>query len=396
MSGSLFDQYKAALRRGHLAAVGGDLEGALDAYRTAAELVPERALPLASQGTVLHRLDRWPEAAEAFDRALQLAPDDEAALRARAVAREERGMRSGAATDYERLAFVLDVASRSTEAADAARRAADLEPSPSRQALADRLAAVVAGATQRQPTEQASPDLPAALDGPEPAPAFEDDLLGEDDAGIGDGPLDDESAESIAARLAEWALASEIETETGPDAPAGSQSAALAARIAELGTQPGWVDPNGRRVGVVGGVDADGRPWPAIDLPSPPPPPIEGPPPDPETLLAEAAALVDAGDIPAAADRILTAVIVHRAAGRLDAALEACLQLLTIAPGDPQAHLAIANLQLDYGWTELATEKIALLLRLTSLTGDTQSEADAHGLAAERLRDNAVSTPATR
>ena len=97
MSESLFDQYKAALRRGHMAALAGELDDALAAYDAAARLVPERALPLASRGTVLHRLDRWPEAAESFDQALQLAPDDEAALRARASARSERGLRSGAA-----------------------------------------------------------------------------------------------------------------------------------------------------------------------------------------------------------------------------------------------------------------------------------------------------------
>ena len=78
---------------------------------------------------------------------------------------------------------------------------------------------------------------------------------------------------------------------------------------------------------------------------------------------------------------MLTAVLVHRAAGRLDAALDICLQLLAIVPGDPHVHLAIANLQLDHGWTALATEKIELLLRLTALTGDTQAEADVHGLA---------------
>ena len=88
--------------------------------------------------------------------------------------------------------------------------------------------------------------------------------------------------------------------------------------------------------------------------------------------------------------------MVHRAAGRLDAALEICLQLLTTAPGDPQVHLAIANLQLDRGWTALATEKIELLLRLTSLTGDTQAEADVHGLASERLRDEPVSSRGRR
>jgi hypothetical protein len=84
---------------------------------------------------------------------------------------------------------------------------------------------------------------------------------------------------------------------------------------------------------------------------------------------------------------MLTAILVHRTAGHLDAALDACLQLLAAIPGDPQVHLAIANLQLDHGWTGLAKEKLDLLIRLTSLTGDTQAEADAHGLAAERLRD---------
>ena len=65
-------------------------------------------------------------------------------------------------------------------------------------------------------------------------------------------------------------------------------------------------------------------------------------------------------------------------------------------PGDPHVHLAIANLQLDHGWTALAKEKIELLLRLTSLTGDTQAEADVHGLAAERLRDEPAPVPAGR
>ncbi|MEO8272680.1 MAG: tetratricopeptide repeat protein, partial [Chloroflexota bacterium] len=166
-------------------------------------------------------------------------------------------------------------------------------------------------------------------------------------------------------------------------------SAALAARIAELGTQPKWVDMSEREIATAGEGGAN---WPPLDLPSPPPPPLEGPPPDPETLLAEAAALIAEGDYATARDRMLIAAMVHREAGRLDAALEVCLQLLTTAPGDPQVHLAIANLQLDRGWTVLATEKIELLKRLTALTGDTQAEADVHGLASERLRDDAAST----
>ena len=90
---------------------------------------------------------------------------------------------------------------------------------------------------------------------------------------------------------------------------------------------------------------------------------------------------------------MLTAIRVHRDAGRIDAALDTALNLLSIAPGDPGVHLAIANLQLDRGWTGIATEKLDLLVRLTSLTGDTQAEADVHGLASERLRD--VPSPTT-
>jgi tetratricopeptide (TPR) repeat protein len=159
VSETLFEQYKAALRRGHVAALAGQLEDALAAYDDAAHLVPERALPLASQGTVLHRLDRWTDAASAFDRALELAPDDETALRARATAREERGLRAGAAADFERLAFVLDVAGRASLAAEAARRAADLEPSAARAALAARLEIATArgGDPPGGPTGAAAP-----------------------------------------------------------------------------------------------------------------------------------------------------------------------------------------------------------------------------------------------
>ena len=339
MTEPLFERYKAALRRGHVAALAGRLEDALGAYREAATLVPERALPLASQGTVLHRLDRWPEAAESFERALKLAPDDEATLRARATAREERGLRSGAAADFERLAFVLDVAGRAQEAAEAARRAVDLESTPGRTSLLARLE----GARGRA-------DLDA-------------------DAGAADAGAADEITGQRAAAVAheEDDGRAGIEPEVAAPARIVPETAAEAARAART------EDP--------------AESWPALDMPSPAPPPIEGPPPDPEVLLAEAVSAMDAGDQDTARERMLTAVAVHRTAGRLDAALDVCLQVLAMAPGDPQVHLAIANLQLDHGWTALATEKIELLRRLTALTGDTQAEADVHGLAAERLRD---------
>ena len=359
MTSSLFDQYKAALRRGHVAALAGELDAALEAYLEAGRLVPERTLPIASQGTVLHRLDRWSEAADAFDRALKMSPDDEAALRARARARDERGLSSGAAADYERLAFVLDVAGKSPEAAEAARRAARLEPSAARDALADRL--------------QIAATQPADL-APAPAPrSFSDIQVSElDHAAVG---LADESAELEAAE-------DDADDDLLDEPQATQASLALAARIAELGTQPKWVDMDGRTMG-----EGEGGEWPAIDLPNQPDELVEGPRPDPETLLAVAADQLEAGDVQSARDLMLTAEMVHREEGRLDAALEVCLRLLAAAPGDPKVHLALANLQLDRGWTAVATEKLDLLVRLTALTGDTQAEADVHFLASERLRE---------
>ena len=280
MSEPLFEQYKAALRRGHLAAIAGRLDEALDAYGEAARLVPDRALPFASRGTVLHRLDRWPEAAEAFDLALRTSPDDEATLRARASAREERGMHSGAAEDYERLAFVLDVASRGPDAIEAAQKAVALESTPARVALVTRLA---------------------------------------------------DAASRVAGPGARRGATSDVEVELARVVP---PTAAEIAR-AEQTTDPAQT-------------------WPLVDQPTPHPAPIEGPPPDPDALLNEAAELLEAGNVEGASEKMLTAALVHRSAGRLDAALDICLQLLSIVPGDPHVHLAIANLQLDHGWTAFA------------------------------------------
>src|SRR3954454_23603795 len=81
----LFEQYKDALRRGHVAVAGDELELALAAYRMAAALVPDRPLPYASMGAVLQRLGHTEEALGAYDRAVALAPDDEALARTRAA-----------------------------------------------------------------------------------------------------------------------------------------------------------------------------------------------------------------------------------------------------------------------------------------------------------------------
>jgi tetratricopeptide (TPR) repeat protein len=329
MSQPLFELYKDALRRGHLAVIDGRLDEALVAYREAGEMAPDRALPYASIATVLHRLGRGDEAIAAFDRALELAPDDDATRRARWVALEEMGR-------------VVDTPFQSTRP----------DADPAADAATSGLAEAALAAATLQERLGLAPDEVGASYVPEEAalPYTPDPTQPQEDARGAPGA----DAEQIG-------FGPGFET-PGPYLPFEEVSEGEAAAVS----------------------------WPAIDLPSPPPPPLVGPPPDPRLLAEEAEVLVDKGDLDGARELLLTVVEAHREAGHPNAALDACLQLLAMAPGDARAHLALAGLQLDQGWKAVATDKIALLLRLTSLTGDTQAEADTHLLAAERIRDEPV------
>lgn len=331
MSQPLFELYKDALRRGHLAVIDGRLDDALVSYREAGEMAPDRALPYASIATVLHRLGRSDEAIEAFDRALELAPDDVATLRARWVALEEMG----------RVVETPFLAARAAAEAD---------------------------------TDSSAGELPdVMLD----APALDERL--------GLIPGDDDATAPPGDAWADVDLAPEDGT-TAVEGPDDGEAAP------QIGFGPGFETPGPYLPFEEGaeGDDAATVTWPAIDLPSPPLPPLVGPPPDPRRLAEEAEVLADRGDLDGARELLLTVVVAHREAGQPYAALDACLQLLAMAPGDAMAHLALAGLQLDQGWRTVATDKIALLLRLTALTGDTQAEADTHALAAERIRDEPV------
>ncbi|HEY2915905.1 MAG TPA: hypothetical protein VGI98_01700 [Candidatus Limnocylindrales bacterium] len=353
MARPLFEQYKDALRRGHVALLNDELDAALTAYREAATLVPDRPLPFASIAGVLDRLGRADEAVVAYDQAAALTPDDPAIAEARAAA---------AAVAEQARAAQPDVPPQPDVPAQP-----DLPPQPDLPAPA--------GATPEATAHgsEAPPDAPPAK-----AAAAVDPAVAERRAAELAAAADAEAAALDAMRAALEPRAEDAAAEPASEPAADVPSPPAAAAEPEPSF---YVD---RAPDVV--MDAE-RNWPAIDLPSPPPTPLVGPPPDSATIQAEADALVDSGDMAGARDLLLLAIAVHRDAGRLDAALDACLQLLAVAPGDPSVHLAIANLQLDRGWRPVATEKIELLLRLTSLSGDSQAEADVHLLAAERLRD---------
>lgn len=428
MTRPLFEQYKEALRKGHLAARAGKIDAALAAYGEAARLAPDRAAPHTSRATALHRAGRSAEAQAWFERALAIAPDDEATLRARAVVFEEIGRSASAAADLERLAEALERAGRRADALALARRAVVLTATPARRRLVARLEAPGTDRPASAPAQQAPPVMPGA---PKPQvplqtakasrtretpippaarPSIKRDAPAREaptrEAPTREAPprtsrrprlaaprpaaKPEAAAEPLAVerKAAPEAVIPPAEApviERGPEPPAPQQAGPTAKSRAETPAESPAEPPTEASI-----------PWPAVDLPSPPPPMPVGPPPNVDALMAEATAFIDVGDLAAARNVMLTAVAVHRAAGRPDAALDVCLQLLALAPGDAYVHLAIAGLQLDRGWQTLATEKIALLLRLTALTGDTQAEADVHGLASERLRDEPVSAAGAR
>ena len=132
MTEAPYERYKDALRVGHVAALHGRLEEALMAYSLAAEVAPDRALPLTSRAAVLVRLGRLDDALEAYGSALAVAPRDEAALGGRADALIRAGRPAEGAGALDLLAEVQAVSGRLPEACDTARRALELAESRAR------------------------------------------------------------------------------------------------------------------------------------------------------------------------------------------------------------------------------------------------------------------------
>ncbi len=283
MSDALYERYKDALRRGHVAALRGRLDAAIAAYSEAAAIAPERSLPHASLGRVLLRLERHDEALAAFGMALDRSADDEAALAGRADVLAAAGRRVDAANALDRLAEVQDAAGRLAEACDTARRALELAESRTRRRLVEQLA-----------------------------------------RRLRETPNDDAAAAALERAM------SFLEPPTG-----------------------------------TGGAESEAEPE-APELP-----------PDGATLVADGERLVATGDTAAALDAFIAAARAHRAAGLVDAALDACYLGLGLAPADPDLHLTLAELYLVRGWRAPAAEKLLLLGRLVELVGD--------GPATERL-----------
>jgi tetratricopeptide (TPR) repeat protein len=153
LSKALYETYKDALRRGHVAAMRGRLDAAIAAYSEAAAIAPDRPLPHASVGGILLRAGKPGEAADAYDRALALGPRDEVSLRGRAEAMIALGRPFDAAEALDRLADVLDAAGRLTDACDAARHALELAESKDRRRQVEALVGRLRGAAGDEAAE---------------------------------------------------------------------------------------------------------------------------------------------------------------------------------------------------------------------------------------------------
>jgi tetratricopeptide (TPR) repeat protein len=300
VSQALYERYKEALRRGHLAAQRGRHDAALEAYGEAADIAPDRSLPLVGIAAALRALGKTQEALTTYEAALDRSPSDELALRGRAGVLADVGRRAEAAETLDRLAAGLEATDRLPDAARTIAEAIGLAESRERRRTATALAARLAGLT----------DDPAAKD-----------ALDRLNGALGATPM----------------------------APGG----------------PG-----------IGGVEAT--------FAEPPPPPFE-----PSRAVAAVEAAVESGDAELARATALDAATGHRAAGHLDAAIDACYLALATNPADPGLHLMLAELYLDRGWRGPAADKLLLLARLADMTEDGATRERLCAIAAERLPDDA-------
>ena len=306
MSGeALYERYKDALKRGHVASLRGSLDDALAAYAEAASIAPERSTPHTSAGTALLRIKRPAEALHHYAAALRLSARDDAALLGRAQALAALGRRPEAADAFDTLAESRAAADKLADAVDAARRGLELAEGRDRRRilkrLIDRLRASEPGEPGRIALEQAL----LVLEGHAMAPVT---------------PADDAPAIEV-----------ESPVSVGDEPPAPEPPTAVAYRRA-LDRD---LDP---------GVGAAAL-----------------------AHLAEDA--LDAGDREPALERLLDLAAAYQRDGHIDGALDACYLALSVGPDDTGLHLALAELYEERGWSALATEKLDLVAALADLDG---------------------------
>jgi tetratricopeptide (TPR) repeat protein len=310
----LYERYKDALKRGHVASLRGNLDEALDAYAEASRVAPERPAPHTSAGTALLRRGRPAEALRYYDIALRLAPRDETALLGRAQALAALGRRPEAADTFDALAEVRTGAGHLADAVDAARRALELAEGRERRRTLERLLERLRASEPDEPGRAELERALVALEGPAMG------APGAGDAASGTMP-------APGGEVADAAPPSQPEREAAeePSSPAPSPRA----------------------------LDRDLPAGVGLD-----------------ELARRGEAAVDAGDRREAVERLLDLAAATRNDGHPLAAMDACYAALSLAPDDVDLHLALVELYGEQGWGALATEKLDLLERLAALGDD--------------------------
>jgi tetratricopeptide (TPR) repeat protein len=293
----LFEEYKEALKKGHVAVLRGELDEAIANYRVAARIAPDRPLPYSSLGGVLLRLGRTAEAVAAYEEAVRRGPTDETALGGQSDAFLAAGRRAEAAEVLDRLARIQVEKGRQAEGLATRGLARAVR-------AAGGIAEPDTGEVPTPQAEAAESTVPATVPS-----------IGELAAGAG--------------------------VSAAPEALAGVESAP-----SSLGARPESLEAASAH-----------EPEPAAPAT----------PPTPDELVGTAEQARLEGHMDEAVQAYVRAASGYREVAALDAGLDACQQALTLAPGSPDVHLAMAGLYFDRGWQERAADKLVLLDRLLQL-----------------------------
>jgi len=368
--GSLYERYKDALRRGHVASLRGRYEAAIGAYSEAAAIAPDRALPHGAIGGILVKMGRPADALESYGRALAIAPRDEQALKGRAELLAAVGRRVEAAELLDRLAAVLDGSGRLPDASDAARRALELAESRERrrqvEAYAERLRAQpgdeAAARALAQVLRLLEPPVVAASAEPAVEESAEDTSVEVEPA---EATAEPEVAPVVDGEVAalEPATIDEVTTEAEPQAVAEPEPVAAEAVAPAIEAEP---------VDEVAAAAETLPEQPAIDA---------------FALGRAAEDALAAGDAQSARDGLLAAAAAHRLAGRSFAAIDACYLALAVAPADVDLHVLLTELYLERGWRGPAVDKLLLLGRLAELADDAATRHRLCAIATDQLPD---------
>lgn len=331
MTDRAFERYKDALRRGHVAALRGALDEAVEAYREAGTIAPDRAIPFTSLASVLRRLGRDEDALAAYGKALERSPSDVIALLGRAELFASLEQWVMAAEAYLALAELHASEGRAADAADVAQRAIDLVDQPERRSSMGRLVGRFRG-TETDPALAPIVERAQALLVSAPAPAVSPVSTSAMPGGNG------RTSDAIHRGDALEVPGASDESTAGSSDATGIDGAPTPAGSAEPGdAEQAAIPPEGA---------------------------------NPLALILAAERATDRGDAASAVEAYRAAASNLSADHRWRVALDACAQALAIAPTDPRLHLDMAEVYLAAGWTSLAADKLRLVARLADLDDD--------------------------